>query len=336
MSRGCRICHLAHRTSNCNHPLILQTHEQALVSFRSDFENPPRLPQLEWIYIIHTNQLYALALYVGLPISWNKIKTTNAVKAVYKTIISKQNQNLPYHIPTIVNEVKQSIRNAERNEINRQNQLQQLRQQRQQEEEPEPLLLPEPAPYLRRRNLTIDDLQTTPVPQNTPPLHTPEPTQVDSRYVTPRTEEREREAHRIYRTDTTEPINMPLFENISTRLRMLFPNNRFRFHVRHGSLVITPSPPKIPIIHKFQIQLTLGLKIEQHEEINECSICYESVVHRSCISNCNHNYCTPCMMLYLNHNKTKNSINCPNCRTNLSHFDLYCQQSMHLIKSLLV
>ena len=95
MSRGCRICHLAHRTSICNHPLILQTHEQALVSFRSDFENPHRLPQLEWIYIIHTDQLYALALYVGLPISWNKIKTTNAVKAVYKTIISKQKQNLP-------------------------------------------------------------------------------------------------------------------------------------------------------------------------------------------------------------------------------------------------
>jgi hypothetical protein len=62
------------------------------------------------------------------------------------------------------------------------------------------------------------------------------------------------------------------------------------------------------------------LKTQEKGETDDCPICY-STSYEQIKTNCNHSFCTPCVIEYMIHEtKDKNTIGCPLCRTKIDKF----------------
>jgi hypothetical protein len=377
---SCRICcNSHHTTSNCNDQLILETHTQALISFRIDYSNPSVREDREWIYSITTRQLLALALHLHFPISWNQTKLINAIKRVYYNIIRHEINGITVVISNIVQEVKESISHEERRnptilELLQRDRLIRTRANEQLTDE-----------FSRRRVLTDNPLQDRDLRESELQQEYP----LNNSFVTPRSIQRERNRRDVIRRQANDIITMlnqnydaEMIEHIRMQhidmntqeaiqqdvrfiynqyqfplMRSFIQNEEYRAYIEHRHLLLyydiltnlsyhnyltqeqTLTIPRanIQIVQMFNIQLSSCHKKDIHNaEDNICSICYDSHIHNSCITNCNHNFCVPCIIEYLKHNYTNNTINCPTCRTDIIELDVYTEQAMDSINSLVI
>lgn len=70
-------------------------------------------------------------------------------------------------------------------------------------------------------------------------------------------------------------------------------------------------------------------KIDNPNEIIDCSICYNDFKTLDCVNfNCNHNFCSDCTVQLV---KNKH-VNCPNCRTQIIQMNCYNNEIMQKIK----
>lgn len=94
--------------------------------------------------------------------------------------------------------------------------------------------------------------------------------------------------------------------------RVLAEHNRYYF-TRNTQMDISMALEKANNLHKF-----LNNKIkEEAQQINQCSICYESMENKSIVkTSCNHTFCLDCVIKNRNNNKNTGHL-CGICRSNI-------------------
>jgi hypothetical protein len=97
----CYICRsTTHSTSDCNNPVIVNYHNEILQRYTEDVN------QINWIKNMGKVKRIGIAKYLNFPISWDKDKHIIAFNKVYTQIINLINNNQPFDIPVIVQDVK--------------------------------------------------------------------------------------------------------------------------------------------------------------------------------------------------------------------------------------